>query len=245
MQMAATKKTLSAKKQPRVAASTRKLTTRKVTQESTKVKVNVKRESQPSFFSKVLANQSQLSFILGAIVVAIFSILLFRYFERPKEVPQQTNQPTVQQDANTTTSPDGSILSNNTNGERIYTVKAGDSLWSIAENELKDGYKWQQIAQANNLTNPSILVAGTTLTLPAPEQTIASAATPIPDQTPPVDPNQPQVASHTVAAGETLWAISVKYYNDGYMWSKIAQANNLTNPDLIHSGNVLTIPPKS
>ena len=47
---------------------------------------------------------------------------------------------------------------------------------------------------------------------------------------------------HTVAEGEHLWKIAQRYYNDGYKWVKIAQANNLSNPNFIYPGQKLTIP---
>lgn len=49
-------------------------------------------------------------------------------------------------------------------------------------------------------------------------------------------------STHTVNKGESLWMISEKYYGDGYAWSKIAEANNLTSPDLVEEGQTLTIP---
>ena len=49
-------------------------------------------------------------------------------------------------------------------------------------------------------------------------------------------------AKHTVQANESLWKLAVAYYQDGYQWSKIAEANNLTNPDLLFVDQELTIP---
>lgn len=50
--------------------------------------------------------------------------------------------------------------------ENVYVVKAGDSLWSIAENRYNDGYKWVDIAAANNLSNPGEIEKGMKLVLP-------------------------------------------------------------------------------
>ena len=44
---------------------------------------------------------------------------------------------------------------------------------------------------------------------------------------------------HTVRPGDTLWKISSTY---GVPLNAIIQANNLTNPDLLHTGQVLIIP---
>lgn len=48
--------------------------------------------------------------------------------------------------------------------------------------------------------------------------------------------------THTVAQGETLWAIAEKYYGSGYNWVDIAKENNLANADVIEVGQSLTIP---
>ncbi len=49
---------------------------------------------------------------------------------------------------------------------KTYTVKEGDTLWQIAADQLKDSYKWSEVAQMNNLTNPDLLYVGTVLQLP-------------------------------------------------------------------------------
>lgn len=48
-----------------------------------------------------------------------------------------------------------------------YTVVRGDNLWDIAVAAYGDGYRWTDIAQANNLVNPSIIHAGNVLVIPA------------------------------------------------------------------------------
>ncbi|MFH0943497.1 MAG: LysM peptidoglycan-binding domain-containing protein [Candidatus Beckwithbacteria bacterium] len=53
---------------------------------------------------------------------------------------------------------------------------------------------------------------------------------------------QPLVKIHKVAKGESLWQISLKYYNNGYKWAEIAKDNNLVNPDLIEVGQELIVP---
>lgn len=48
--------------------------------------------------------------------------------------------------------------------------------------------------------------------------------------------------THEVAAGETLWSISEKYFKSGYNWVDIAAANKLRNGNLIEKGQKLVIP---
>lgn len=48
--------------------------------------------------------------------------------------------------------------------------------------------------------------------------------------------------THKVGDNETLWTIAQKYYNSGYNWVTLAQANKLVNPDKIEVGQELSIP---
>jgi nucleoid-associated protein YgaU len=45
-----------------------------------------------------------------------------------------------------------------------------------------------------------------------------------------------------VVSGDTLWAISERFYGDGSKYQVIADASGISNPDLIHPGQELTIP---
>ena len=48
--------------------------------------------------------------------------------------------------------------------------------------------------------------------------------------------------THTVETGETLWSISEKYFQSGYNWTDIANANSIVNPESLEAGQVLAIP---
>ncbi|MFZ2025099.1 MAG: LysM peptidoglycan-binding domain-containing protein [Microgenomates group bacterium] len=52
----------------------------------------------------------------------------------------------------------------------------------------------------------------------------------------------PLPTTYRVSEGETLWDISIKFYNSGYNWVTIAKANNLDNPDGLAIGQELLIP---
>lgn len=51
-------------------------------------------------------------------------------------------------------------------------------------------------------------------------------------------------STYTVNAGEDLWSIAEKVYNDGHKWADIAKENKLVSPGTIHKGNVLKLPEK-
>jgi len=47
---------------------------------------------------------------------------------------------------------------------------------------------------------------------------------------------------YIVQEGDSLSSIAQKFYGDLYLWPKILEANNLSNPDLIEVGMELKIP---
>lgn len=65
-------------------------------------------------------------------------------------------------------------------------------------------------------------------------QTIPSVST--------TDDLESQGRVHTVVAGESLWAISERYFASGFKWNDIAKENNLAAPSKIAIGQKLTIP---
>ncbi len=48
---------------------------------------------------------------------------------------------------------------------KSYTVKAGDSLWSICQRELGDGSRYNEIAILNNINNPNFIKVGEVILL--------------------------------------------------------------------------------
>ena len=61
--------------------------------------------------------------------------------------------------------PKAEIASNAITGNN-YTIVKGDSLWTVAVRAYGNGYKWVDIAKANNLVNPDVINAGNTLSIP-------------------------------------------------------------------------------
>lgn len=103
-----------------------------------------------------------------------------------------------------------------------YTVKAGDTLYSIAK---KYNITVSSLAKANSITNYNLIRVGQVLTIPG--KTIAPPATSV---------------KYTVKAGDTLYSIAKKY---NITVAPLAKANNITNYNLIRVGQVLTIPGKT
>lgn len=165
------------------------------------------------------STESYVSLVLGIAVVLVVGVLVFNFIKnRGSQTP-----------ASTITTTDEEKMAAGTPGG-THTVAAGETLWSISEKYYKTGYNWVDLVKANNLNDADDIKEGATLVIPEvtpimPEGQIASGA-----------------KVYTVVQGDSLWKIAVAQYGDGYKWSAIAKANRLANPDLIHAGNVLTLP---
>ena len=181
-----------------------------------------------SILKTVKLNESSISMILGAIVVIIVGVLVFNYFKGletgttlPSSKQIEEMGPTVTRD-----------------GKTFHVVQSNDSLWKIAERYYDSGYNWVDIAAANELDNPGLIEMGQELYVPdvEPKQpTVAVIG---------ISENVPAISgtTYTVVKGDNLWNIAVGAYGDGYKWQDIAKENNLVNPNIIHSGNVFTLP---
>ncbi len=82
---------------------------------------------------------------------------------------------------------------------------------------------------------------------------VASAAAPAetPAAAAPAETAAPAAAAaaaaatvYKVVAGDSLWKIAVATYGDGMLWTKIAEANALKNPNVIGVGKELQLPAK-
>jgi len=171
-------------------------------------------------------NESTMSTILGAAVIVVVAVLVVRYFRGldTGKLPFDNGSATENQEATV---------------GATYTVKAGDTLWSIAEDAYASGYNWTDIAKANKLTDANQIEVGQKLTIPDVEASVKTVA-----ERGTIEQKTDSIAgaTYTVVHGDSLWEIAVRAYGDGYQWVNIARENNLTNPNVIHAGNVLTLP---
>jgi nucleoid-associated protein YgaU len=174
----------------------------------------------------ITTSEELISMIMGLIIVVVIAFLIVNLIERTKgdiDIPGLLNFKETDQDSEQQVE-----LSEN----EVYEVKAGDNLWGIAQKEYGDGFMWTKIAQENNLKTPGVLLVGQKISLPKIE-----VKTEIEDKV-------VETGEYTVAAGDSLWKISVEVYGDGYAWTKVWEANKdqIANPNLIEIGMVLEMP---
>lgn len=162
------------------------------------------------------STDSYVSLVLGIAVVLVVGVLVYNFIQN-RRVQAPTGEVTTTDEEKTVTGTPGGT----------HTVAAGETLWSISEKYYKTGYNWVDLVTANNLVDADRIEEGQQLVIP----TVT-----------PIMPQGQRAKTYTVVQGDTLWSIAVSQYGDGYKWSEIAGANSLTNPNLIHAGNVLTLP---
>ena len=168
-----------------------------------------------SFLKSLKLNESTISAVLGAVVIVVVGILVINYFRGKGEIVPSGSKESAVENASPQT----------------HTVAKGENLWKISEKYYGSGYNWVDIAAENDLADANIIEEGQSLIIPKVEAKPATEIT-----------NAISGATYQIVKGDTLWDISVRAYGDGYRWVEIAKENKLTNPNLIHPGNTLTLP---
>lgn len=101
-----------------------------------------------------------------------------------------------------------------------HVVRGGETLSSIAQ---RNGTTVRALADANGIANPNLIIAGTTLKIPGGGGSSSGSSS---------------GGTHTVKAGDTLARIAARY---GTTVSALAQANGISNPNLIVVGRSLQL----
>lgn len=193
----------------------------------------VQKEIQP--------NQSYVSLVLGLLIVIVAGILVFNFFNR--------SEPSLGPSQNTASEQTPDVTPENLPGK--YTVKEGDTLFTIAQKYYSDGNQYTKIAEENKLASADAITTGQVLEIPKIEVAAQKAETT-------VAPSQDlgtggatnltiwgeKIAgdTYTVVEGDWLSTIAGRAYGDIMAYPKIAEANNIANPNIIQPGQVLKIP---
>ena len=128
--------------------------------------------------------------------------------------------------------------------DTVYVIQPGDSLFRIA---LRYGVTVDALVEANNIVNPSLIVAGQELIITGVDNPVGTG--PVPTATPVnalIMDAPPANATavdggviHVVGPKDTLFSISMLY---NVSINDIMAANNMTNPRVVRLGKELFIP---
>lgn len=186
-------------------------------------------------------NESFLSMVMGVVTIFIVGLLVFNFY-------RETSSPDIADIGDSvidmTEKIGGVPVMEGEDGEKYpinldetYIVKEGDHLWKIAEENYGSGYNWVDIAKASQLANAGVIYVGQELKMPKVAVRVLKTA-----DAPSVETDVIGSTSYKVVKGDNLWSISVRAYQDGYMWPRVAEANKLADPDVIEVGQVLVLP---
>jgi LysM repeat protein len=116
-----------------------------------------------------------------------------------------------------------------------HVVQPRETIYCIAR---AYGVSPSAIVSHNGISNPNWITSGQVLAIPDAYTSLPSGPS-CPRQCGPYTPACSCTTTHTVARGESLYRIGVRY---GVSMWRIAECNRITNLNLIHTGTVLCIP---
>jgi LysM repeat protein len=122
-------------------------------------------------------------------------------------------------------------------GTTTYVVQPGDTLRRIAQ---RFNTTVATLAQLNGIANVNLIFSGQRLTVPAAGQVVTPVPpTGVPATSAPAATAVPAPRTYQVQPGDNLFRIALRF---GVSVRALSRANNITNPNFIFSGQVLTIP---
>jgi nucleoid-associated protein YgaU len=126
---------------------------------------------------------------------------------------------------------------------RVYTVKSGDTLSSIAARELGSSKLAEAISRANPFVDFEQLKPGRTINIPLDPKNIQGK--PVADAPAPAQPPE-RAVEYTVSSGDTLSEIAKAQYGSTVYKDLIFEANRdtLESEDALKVGQKLRLPPK-
>ncbi len=111
-----------------------------------------------------------------------------------------------------------------------YTIESGDTLFDISNRYYGTGIYYDEIAEYNHIDNPDEIKAGDVIRIP--NITVDMTQEEVVDQT------------YTIQQGDNLINICNRFYGDSSYETalKLAEYNNIENPDNIRVGQEINIP---
>lgn len=214
--------------------------------------------------NEVNSNQSKLSMVLGALIVLVVGVLVFNYFNKaqPDLGPAQNTQ---EGDVSPDQLPGKYTVKE---GDTLFLIaekyyKDGYQYAEIAKaNNLTDANSIDtgQVLEIPKLENAMAETSPTSLPEATQEPSMQPQPNPSVKNIVPAGEKGADLGtgtgggnttiwgskvegdSYTVVAGDWLSKIAGRAYGDIFAYNKIAQTNNIKNPNLIEPGMVLKIP---
>lgn len=187
------------------------------------------------FQSELKLSQSYISLFFGLLIVLIAGILVFNYAKKNEATLGPAGQTVAENKVQ-------DVKPENLPGK--YTVKDGDTLFTIAQSYYQDGYKYNELTKVNKIADENIIAVGQVLEIPKLENVTNTQADlgtgGAVNST--IWGDKISGDTYTVVEDDWLSKIAGRAYGNIEDFEKIAKANNITNPDLIEPGTVLKIP---
>ncbi len=128
----------------------------------------------------------------------------------------------------------------------VVTVKPGDSLWKLAQQNLGEGLRWQDLLPVNpSIHDPNHICAGSQIYLPADVSPVRTATKEgmTPTQSRSMEGMAARPPRFTVQKGDTLSQIAQSQLGHASYAACVARSNPaVRNVNLIYEGQILILP---
>ena len=124
---------------------------------------------------------------------------------------------------------------------RSHTLNQNDTFESIAQEQFGDASKWDVIARANPLKDPTRLKPGQTIRVPLDEGNVQGVV-----NRPLERAAQPEYRTHIVRSGDTLSSIAQQYLGSSVKAAQVFELNRdrLRDMHSLSVGQELRLPPE-
>ena len=215
--------------------------------------------------NEIKSNQSRLSMVLGVLIILVVGILVFNFLNKNKPSlgpAQNTQEEQPPQDISSDKLPGKyTIKEGDTlfliaekyykNGEKFTEIAKANNISDVNTIEKGQVLEIPKLAEteAMALSTPPPSLAPSPSPSSSPE--VSPSASPSPTTTTELGTGGGNTTiwgakiegnTYTVQEGDWLSTISARSYGDIFAYKRIADANNISNPDYIVPGQVLKIP---
>lgn len=134
---------------------------------------------------------------------------------------------------------DNATVNPETTEYKTYTVKAGDSWWSIAADKLGSGTRMNELAKLNNMTIKNVLQPNMIIILPELKEEVVKVQNTGSTVT---TPDTTLYTIYTVQSGDSWWKIAASQMKDGSKMHELAKYNGRNTASILYTGEKIKIP---